>query len=150
MPRTSRSIQTRSRRVLAWALGVVIAFQLGGGLLLDYVFPLCRYPQAQHVLRSLPARPGEIDVVFLGSSRFVEGIHSAEIRRLLQRQCPTDRPWTVFNGSVLAGDQLVADHLFGLLQKAGVRPRWLVLEVSPETLSRHTEWLGYHLLQMLR
>jgi len=150
MARTRHSPQTRSRKVLCWALALFFAVQLGVGLLLDHVVPLYRFNQAQHVLQSLPDRPEDIDMVFLGSSRFVEGISSAEVRRVLRSQCKASESWTVLNAATLAGDQVAAEHVFGLLRKAGVRPRFLIVEVSPETLSRHTEWLNHHLLQFLR
>lgn len=136
--------------MLCWALGLVVAVQLVSGLLLDQVFPLYRFHQAKHVLQSLPERPEAIDMVFLGSSRFVEGISSTEVRRVLRSQCRPSQTWTVLNAATLAGDQVAMEHVFGLLRKAGVRPRWLIVEVSPETLSRHTEWLNHHLLQFLR
>src|SRR5271166_2065639 len=65
MPVHRRRLGKRSRNVLLWALGLFLSVQLGIGLLLDYVWPLLRFPSAAEVLATLPEDPGTVAVLFL-------------------------------------------------------------------------------------
>jgi hypothetical protein len=56
----------------------------------------------------------------------------------------------VVNAGIPAADPIVFEHVMEQLRLAGVKPACLVVEVSPETVCRHTEWLMYHARCYLR
>jgi hypothetical protein len=150
MRATSQQQRKRPLRVLVWALGLFVAIQLGVGLVLDYGFPLMRFPSAARVLESLPADPSSVEVLFLGSSRFGAGIDAGEVGSLLETAGSPRRLCPVVNASVPAGDLITSEFLFGQLLDRGVRPRIVVVEISPETLNHYNEWLGFHVVRQLR
>jgi hypothetical protein len=139
----------RARATLLWSIGLFVAGQLTIGLLLDYVWPLVRFPSAGRVMARLAQQPQNPEVVFLGSSRFECGIRPAEIGQLLERACRLGEPCGVFNGAVPAGDPISAEFVLHTLLERGVRPRLVVLEVSPEQLNYYNEWLGLHVRRQL-
>src|SRR5947209_8740933 len=121
----------RARSVLRWAVVVFLVLQIGIGLVLDYGWPLLRFPSAARILAGLPKDPSSIDVVFLGSSRFQVGVAAEEIAALLERD--RGRPCTALNAAVPCGDLIAAEFMLTLLREKGVKPGLLVLEISPET-----------------
>jgi len=131
-------------------VGFFVAVQLIIGLVLDYAWPLLRFPSAAQVLATLPEDPGAVQVLFLGSSRFQVGIAADEIASLLEREGRLARPFGVVNAAVPGGDLITAEFLLRKLLARGVRPRTLVLEISPETLNHYNEWLGFHVVRQLR
>jgi hypothetical protein len=135
--------------VLAWGLGLFFAIQVSAGLLLDHVWPLVRFPEAAAVYDSLAAQTVAPRVVFLGSSRTQGGIRPAEICPLLERECRLEQPCGIFNAAVPAGDAIVYEQLFAGLQRRGVQPEYLVIEVNPETLNNRNDWLGIHTYRQL-
>ena len=141
--------RTRSPRVLAWGLGLFFAIQISAGLLLDHIWPLVRFPEAAAIYDSLAAETVAPRVVFLGSSRTQGGIWPTEICPLLERECRLDKPCGIFNAAVPAGDAIVYENLFDGLQRRGVRPEYLIIEVNPETLNNRNDWLGIHTYRQL-
>jgi hypothetical protein len=139
----------RSRRVLLWAVGLFVVAQLTTSLLLDYCWPLLRFPSARKVLAHLAAEPDKPDIVTLGSSRFEAGIVPTEISSLVSQECRTDRPVRVFNASVPAGDIIAAEFMLHYLLEGGVRPKLVLLEINPETLNHYNDWLGVHVRRQL-
>ncbi len=145
---TSRG-QRRARMVLLWGLGLFTVLQLTGGLLLDYCWPLLRFPSAGQVLAALQQTPAP-RVVFLGSSRTRVGIEQGVVGPLLSRYCSLSDLCPALNAGVPAGDPITEEFLLRRLLDQGVRPDWVVLEVSPETLNQHNEWLAIHVQRQLR
>jgi hypothetical protein len=139
----------RARAVLLWAAGLFAAVQLTASLLLDYAWPLLRFPSARRTMAALAAEPGPPEIVALGSSRFGAGIAPHEIGALLGRQLDAGRPVGVFNAAAPAGDSIAAEFLLRRLLRAGVRPKLVLLEISPETLNYYNEWLGLHVRRQL-
>jgi len=143
----------RSRTVLLWGLCLFLAAQLLGSLLLDYCWPLLRFPSFSRVLTTLAAMPPP-RIVFLGSSRIEVGIDQGEVGTVVQKRCSGTRqssePYPTLNAAVPAGDPITAEYLLGQLLEKGVQPDWVVLEVSPETLNRSNEWLAIHVRRQLR
>jgi hypothetical protein len=150
MPAQRRRLGKRSRNILLWAMGIFVAVQLTIGLVLDYAWPFLRFPSAAQMLATLPEDPSTVQVLFLGSSRFQVGIAANEIASLLEREGRLERPCGVVNAAVPGGDLITAEFLLGHLLARGVRPRTLVLEISPETLNHYNEWLGFHVVRQLR
>lgn len=142
--------QRRARAKLIWAASLFVAAQLLAGLLLEHVWPWVRFPDAEKVLSAAAVRPERADLVFLGSSRFETGLDVCEIGTLLERQQQLPRACGVLNAAVPACDPFLAEFLVDQLLEAGVQPRCLVLEMSPELLSRYHNWLGFHLIRLLR
>jgi hypothetical protein len=138
-----------ARRTLLWGLGLFLAAQLGGSLLLDYAGKDLRFPSAARVLRCLRQRPAP-QVVFFGSSRFAP-LFPKEMERLLAWSAPTTRPPVgVFNAAVPGGDLITTEHLLRRLLNAGAHPRLVVVEVMPEYFSCHNYWYGHHACRQLR
>ena len=138
----------RGRRALLWAVAVFALAQFGGGLLLDYVWPELRFPTAHLTFKALQQQPRSPDVMCLGSSRFGAGFQQGNIQEVL-RDDTGDAQVTVFNAAIEAGDLVTADYIMEHALNQGVRPRVVVIEVSPETLARRCEWMGQHVLRQL-
>jgi hypothetical protein len=139
-----------SRAVLFWCVVTFLAVQLAAGLLLDYRWPLLRFPSAARVMATVRRQPAPPDLVFLGSSRFAAGIDPGDVAQLLERDCRLPEPVVALNASVPAGDVVTADFLLRRLLREGARPRAVVVEVSPETLNLYNEWLNFHIRRQLR
>lgn len=139
-----RSHRTRSCQVLTWGVVLFLGFQLLGGLALDHLCPLVRFPEARQVfdhLKTLPAPPG---IVFLGSSRTQTGILPGIIEPLVEKECHLEKPLIIFNEAVPAGDPISYEMLFDHLLGQGILPEVVVIEVNPETINRRDEWLAFH------
>src|SRR4051812_44569622 len=93
----------RGVRILLWVASVFCLAQLGGGLLLDYVWIKPRYPWRAEMVARLHARKHPPEILFFGSSRFGTNLHcdvlDAELRRALGAAAPR-----CFNASLPAGD----------------------------------------------
>src|SRR4051812_42690767 len=86
MERPVRRQARHARSVLIWTALLFGSAQLGGGLLLDYAWPLLRFPSLGTIVTRLQKKPDWPLVVFLGSSRFGCGIREDEISSLMQRE----------------------------------------------------------------
>jgi hypothetical protein len=142
------SFQVRGWRTLGWAVATFFAVHLIGGLLLDYCWPHLRFPSADSTLKALARQPRSPDVICLGSSRFGAGFVQEEVRQRLQ-EASADSQVIVFNAAIEAGDLITAEYVLEEALKQGVRPRLIVVEISPETLARRSEWMGQHVLRQL-
>jgi hypothetical protein len=140
--------QRRARSALGWCLGIFLVVQVGSGLLLDYCWPLFRFPSAARILTAA-RRHRPADVVCLGSSRFEIAIRPDEIARLLPRR-PDGRPVEVLNASVPCGDVVAGEFVLRRLLAQGVRPSLAVIEVNPETLNDYNRWLSMHIRRQFR
>ncbi|HEV8061751.1 MAG TPA: hypothetical protein VGP68_17875 [Gemmataceae bacterium] len=147
--RTDRS-SGHARSVLLWGVGVYAIAQLSVSLMLDYGWPLLRFPSASVRLQQLAESKIQPDIVLLGSSRVEAGIIPTEIVWQLERECRPEHPIGVFKSGLGCGDAIVSEFIFSRIRDRGVRPSLLVLEVSPETLNRNNEWLGMHVRRQLR
>jgi hypothetical protein len=146
--RRRATFSRRSRSALAWAAGLFVAGQLVAGLVLDYAFPLTRFPSAGQVLDYAASEPSPPAVIFLGSSRTGTGIDVAEANRVL---AATGRqpPPRVINAAVPAGDALSAEFVFTHLLEKGAKPAWAVVEVSPEALNVRSPFMKEHAVRQL-
>ncbi len=142
------NFQVRGWRTLGWALATFFAVHLIGGLLLDYHWPHLRFPSADATLKTLTKQPRSPDVICLGSSRFGAGFVQEEVRQRLQ-EASNDSEVIVFNAAIEAGDLITAEFVLDGALKQGVRPRLIVVEISPETLACRSEWMGQHVLRQL-
>lgn len=146
--------KTRKRHrplsVLGWAGICFLTLQIGLGLSLDYLVPLVRFPALAQVLRACPPPSDEKLIVCLGSSRFQVGIDPQEIGLTLQPGVSRRAKQGILNASVPSADPILCEQILLQLLQTGNAIEQLVLEVSPETLSRHTEWLYYHCRSFLR
>jgi hypothetical protein len=140
----------RSRRVLIWGLGLAMLAQVAGGLLLDYVWPLVRFPSAGKIVRALHSMPDAPRLVFLGSSRMIGAIEAGEVQRLLQSEQGRTQMYGVLNGAVPAGDLVAQELLLAKILRAGCRPEYLVMEVNPESLHACNPWMQVHVYRQLR
>ena len=133
----------RSKRAIWWSLGLFFLGQALVGLALDYRFPLTRFPTAASVLERAAAEPKPPEVIFLGSSRTQTGVVVGEANRLLAEHKGRSAPHA-FNAAVAAGDSYCAEFIFERLLAQGTKPRWAVLEVSPELLGARPPFIGEH------
>lgn len=139
----------RGKTACCWAAGAFLAIQLTASLVLDYVWPAARFPYAANVLRqAAPGRPMP-EVVLFGSSRVAGGLRARALGEELQAELGLERPPTVLNAGLPAGDLISADYMLAQLLRQGVRPSLAVIEVNPETLNRYNEWLFFHVRRQL-
>jgi len=139
----------RARAASLWGALLFVGGQLAAGLVLDYVCPLVRFPSAGQVLAAAAAEGRPPAVAFFGSSRTGAAVDVAEANRILAAGTGRDPPPRAVTLAVPAGDALSAEFLLDRLLKAGAKPRWAVLEVSPETLNRRNLWMASHAVRQL-
>jgi hypothetical protein len=140
----------RKRTALLWALLVFMAVQFVAGLLLDYRWPMVRFPEAVRQLSIPHTAQHAPNFLCLGSSRFEGELLAPEITKLLRQQFGHERPLNVFNGSIGAGEPVAMEFMFDKLFKDGVRPKIVVLEINPDTVSRKSMWVSLHIRRQLR
>jgi hypothetical protein len=148
MPRARQAAERRGRRVLLWTAALFLLIQLAAGIVLDYL-PAVRFPNFDRAVARAAARPGRPTVVCLGSSRFGTLLFGGRMTAALRRHTG-DGEARVLNLAVPGGDLLVSERLLAEALAAGAAPRVAVIEVCPEVVNRHNEWLGLHALRHLR
>jgi hypothetical protein len=137
-----RGLRVLSRTVISFAL-----LQLVGGLLLDTCCWEVRFPEAGRVFARAAALDRPPDIACMGSSRFAGAVRPDVVDPLLLAYT-REGPRT-FNASVAAGDAIVAERLLDRMIRADRRPALLVVEVSPEHLSRHTPLLSQQVYRQM-
>jgi hypothetical protein len=113
-------------------------------LWLDYGWPLLRFPAVGLMLQTVRQQPVSPDVVFVGSSRFNDGIRPQEIAPLLEAEWQMDRPCFLLNLSSSASDPVAMDFCLKHLLAEGARPRLVVVEVAPDTLNGYHDFVHFH------
>jgi hypothetical protein len=119
---------SRGKRAIGWCLVVFACSQLALGAYLHWLRPELRdpvYGSRIHSLREqLAAHPGRSLLLFLGSSRAMNGVAPAALPEL------PEAPF-VYNFAI-SGSGPVRVHLtFRRLLAEGVRPKWVVIETWP-------------------
>jgi hypothetical protein len=142
MTARARSDQRRARAALLGAGAIFLAVQFLGGLLLDRYGLAVRFPSAARVLdRIEPEHPP--DVVILGSSRFM-GLRTEEATRLLAGLRSDGGPVEVCNAAVPYGEPIAQEYVLERLLARGVRPRLVIVEVSPDFLTCQSDAFALH------
>ncbi|HKB00933.1 MAG TPA: hypothetical protein VKD90_01880 [Gemmataceae bacterium] len=144
MRQRQASFGRRARAASLWGLALFVGGQLGLGLLLDYRYPLTRFPSAEKVISVAATEPRPPTVAFFGSSRTGAAVDTARANRLLATESGRSPPPRVVNLAVPCGDPIAIEFVLDHALAAGVRPAWAVVEVSPETLNYRTPWVRYH------
>lgn len=137
-----------SRRASLWALALFVGGQIVAGLLLDYVFPLTRFPSAAKALERADKEPNPA-VVFFGSSRTESAIVADEANRILATESGRQPSPRVLNAYIVAGDSLSSEFVFTRLLDRGMNPEWIVLEVSPEMVNDKPPFMREHAVRQL-
>lgn len=137
-----------ARRVLLWAATAFLLIELGIGLALDYLAPEIRFPACAHLMKLARSSGERVDVVALGSSRLGLAFDASTSGQRLRAALPSSG--TVFNACMFVGDLHTSDFLLQRLLAEGCRPKVVVLEVLPTTLSRYNEWLAHDVRQYFR
>jgi len=140
----------RARQVLVGALALFAAAQLAAGALIDYRYPLLRFPSARAVLARAAGQPGGPDVVFAGSSRFIGDFREQEMASLLERGLGAGRRLNVLNAAVPGGDPTAQERVLEHLLEAGARPRLVVLEVGPEFFNWYNPPIAENSVRLVR
>ena len=140
-------IARKSRRTLLWGIGFFLLLQAGGGVALEKFYPLLRFPSARDALEVLEHQP-TTHLVVLGSSRFGCGIDTPEAQRLVWSATGETR-FRAFNLSVPGGEPISHEFLLDEMLARGVRPDWLLVELSPENLTCPGAWLPIHCTRQL-
>lgn len=149
MPRLRRSGRSNAAAALAWCAGFFLAFQIGSSFLLDYVCGDLRFSTAAYLFTSLRSRPETPDVVAFGSSRIGLAFTASEVGDTLRQRFP-ERNLHVMNFAVPSGDPITSDRLLARMLDQGVRPRIVVVEMSPEVVNAYNEWLGFDIARIVR
>jgi len=143
-----RSFGRHSRAGVAWAVGLFAAGQIVAGLLLDYRYPLTRFPSAAIMLDAAAPEP-QPAVAFFGSSRIGAAIDVLETNKLLKATHPNEPAPRTVSLAIPAGDAISAEFLLDQMLKRGQKPRWAVIEVSPETVNAFNPWMVAHVMRQL-
>jgi hypothetical protein len=130
-----------------WAAGIFVLGQLGAGFLLDYVYPRVRFPLAVSTVDDVLKDPIAPNVVFLGSSRTGAAAKPPGANRILDEH---HSKLHVAAAPVLAGDAMSEEFVFEELLRRGIHPRWIVAEVSPETLTANLPFMREDAARMLK
>src|SRR5262249_20593288 len=134
----------RGKRVLTWSVIAFASLQILASALLDYSWPQLRCPmyhlQLENAAQCTPS-PG---MVCLGSSRCGCLLDDTAISDMV-RQASSDQPACFCNASVPAGDAEIFERLQDQLSRRDVRPVYALIEVCPENLNDHNEWLPVHI-----
>lgn len=129
--------QQRSRQRILWGFGIFMMIQFIAGVVIDYGYPLIRSRRMSELFAQVHEMRHSPSTLFLGSSRSQAAIDD---------QMLDDS----FNAAVPSGDALICDHLLEELLRAGVRPRRLVLEASPEFFNSWNACYEYNAIRLLR
>jgi hypothetical protein len=124
--------------MLAWGLACFACSQLLLDILMDRRHAEIRFPEYGGKLAALRARlaerPGHPLVLALGSSRTLTDFRPEVIRRRLPL---TAGEWPVlFNFGLIQADPVMELLCLRQLLAEGIRPAWLVLEVTPPFLDQ--------------
>lgn len=133
----------RSRRIVAAMLGGFVVVQAISGAIFDYVVPRVRFPELYVHLARLPG-PQRPDLVVLGSSRFHGFVNESELTQEL-RMLTGQGDFRAYNCSIAAGDPIGQEYVLQKLLAAGVSPRMVVLESSPEFLNECNRHYPLHI-----
>jgi hypothetical protein len=143
-----RAFGRHSRASVAWGIALFAAGQLVVGLLLDYRYPRTRFPSAAVMLDAAAQEP-QPEIAFFGSSRLGAAIDITETNKLLLAAHPRDPVPRAVMLAVPAGDAISAEFILDEMLKGGQKPRWAVIEVSPETVNSHNMWMIAHVMRQL-
>lgn len=152
MPTVAQGLNHRfarkAGRVILWTAACFVLIQVIAGLVLDYVAPEIRFGAAAHVMALLRSRETCPDIVALGSSRLGLAFDAPASGQWLRQTL--DAPCTVFNASMYAGDLLASDFLMQQILAEGCRPKVVLIEVLPVSISHYNEWLVHDVYRQLR
>ena len=137
------STRKRGRAVLLWGAGLFLGVQLLASGLLDYCWPQIRFPEMYEQVARFDAVAGNVNVVFLGSSRTGCLIQEPTFN-WVARTVTGDSRVTAFNAYVPAGDPILCERTLQRLLEHGAKPRCAIIEVCPEGVNEHTAWLRMH------
>jgi hypothetical protein len=146
--RRIRTEATRCRVLLTTAVVTFFCVQLVGGEAIERFRPGIRYEWLEERLAALRRQPRTPDLVYLGSSRFCLGLDAAELSCELGRHL--DRPdFRAVGAAVPAGDFLVMERVLDEMDRIGMHPPTVVVEVVPFHLLDVNPWYNVHLYQIL-
>lgn len=145
-PKPSHSNPPRARTILASTVLVFVAAQLAVGLALDRAPLPVRFHEAQQGLDRLRARGDSPDVAIFGSSRTnaLTDPHRVEarLRETLGGRAP-NVTLVGFNG----GDLVASDIMLDKVLAAGMHPKLVVIELTPEWMRFPVPFLNGQLLR---
>lgn len=146
MPTYRHTKARRARRCLGWTFLFIAVAQVVACWLLDYPYPLVRFPSLEQTVEVVKRQPRSPDIIALGSSRLGAGFREQLIEKELRQIDPEVR---VFNACIEGADPYTMDVVLQHLLAAGMRPKLAVIEVSPETLAAKNRWLKFNMLRMM-
>lgn len=132
--------------MILWLLGTFVIAQGVAGVWFDYVQPRVRFSHLYRQFDLLEEQPPP-DVLCLGSSRFGTCLSDAEMAEQLRLG---SRGPSVFNLGVPLGDVVASENTLEQVLRQGLRPKLVLLEISPEFVSARNAWLEYHVDRHLR
>ncbi len=140
--------EQRGLRILRWVACLFVLAQLLGGLLLDYVWVRPRHPMQADTYAMLKARRHPPEILFLGSSRFGGDVNCAVMDAELRLHLGEGAPRT-FNAGLPGADGTIFERVFDDVTRTGYRPKLVVVEIDPGTVSGRDNWLYQHALNIL-
>lgn len=143
-----RSSPKKTRRALVLSAVMIFLGEILAGFLIDRAPLEIRFPDAATIIRAAVHQGRSPDFVFFGGSRFESQFSAEIVQQELAAATSNDLPF-VLNAAVPASDPVTFDFLSARLLEAGVRPAAAVIEISPETVSRRTWLLTWHLIRHL-
>ncbi len=147
----TRSRASRSRRVCLWTLASFFVSQLTLGLLLETCWPLARFAEARKILKrfgDMQAAGDSVDVVVLGSSRMMLGLREDALTGLI-RQSTGEPRLRVLNAAVPGSRSETAAFVLDRLLERGARPRFVLIDISPESVGERDVWLEFRIKRLL-
>lgn len=139
----------RARRALLLTGWCILGGEILAGLLIDRAGVEIRFPELPKLIRVALQQGRSPDIVFFGSSRFQSLLNAQVVRQEIAEATNSAAP-LVLNASVSYGDTIAMDFVSAKTLETGVRPSVVVLEVSPETVSRRSFAFPTHVMRQFK
>jgi hypothetical protein len=129
-------------------VALIAAGQLGVGLLLDLDPLKVRFRSAETIITNLGKISHHPDILFLGSSRFLEDVRVDQLQKAMLETFGKEAPLMV-NCSFQGGDPYSMNFLLQHLLSRGITPGMVALEITPETVKLGGAFLGGQVTRIL-
>ena len=146
--RKDRLTPTRCRWIFGTGFVAFLAMQLAGGEIIDRWHPEVRCRDLAERLAEIRSLPKTPDLVYFGSSRFASGIDPVQLTVELRRELGQP-DFRVAGAAVPGTDIFMMEKILDEMDRLGIQPPTLLIEVTPFNLLRVNGWYALHLYRWM-